>query len=278
MATLFSLSSVKMLTLPLAIAAVTVFSGCATTTSPEARSAYDKTQQNLKSQPVSVISDSCIVRIEVGKNDIMYQQSDLTSLAMAQTVKTRLMNEGVKVGNTSSPFICGGLSKVALAKLDIRMVDKAKDVPNTAYPVLGSTNTLDSMTNQAYLNLFTALNAHKADAFQAKGAHVALGLDDNSLKTIRQTEGVNKSFVSTVAGSKPSFGAAMTVGAATVIASGGAYASQMKEGQSYAIYLVNLETNQIEWAKSGVVEGNVFKMPVSTSLETKKMFDPLYTN
>lgn len=278
MAAFLNLSSVKTLSLPLALAAITVFSGCATTMSPESRSAYDKTQQNLKSQPVSIISDSCIIRIEVGKNDIMYQQSDLTSLAMAQTVKTRLINEGVKVGNTSSPFICGGLTETALTKLDIRMVDKAKDVPNTAYPVLGSTNTFDSTTNQAYLNLFTALNAQRTDAFQSKGAHVALGLDSNSLKIIRETEGVDKAFVSTVAGSKPSFGAAMTVGAATVIASGGAYASHMKEGQSYALYLVNLETNQIEWAKSGVVAGNVFKMPVSTSLETKKMFEPLYAD
>ncbi|BFM04240.1 hypothetical protein Psyaliredsea_28870 [Psychrobacter alimentarius] len=39
-----------------------------------------------------------------------------------------------------------------------------------------------------------------------------------------------------------------------------------------------LEINQIELSKSGVVAGNVFKMPVSTSLETKKMFEPLYVD
>jgi len=278
MATLFKLSSVKTLALPLAIAAVTVFSGCATTASPEARSAYDTTQQNLKSQPVSVISDSCIIRVKVGRNDIMYQQSDLTSLAMAQTVKTRLTNKDVKVSKTSSPFVCGALSKEGLAKLDIKMTDKDKDVPITAYPVLSSTNTFDTATNQAYLNLFTALKDKKATVFQTKGEHVALNLDANSLKTIRQTEGVNKTFVTMVTASKPSFGAAMSVGAATVIATGGAYASQVKEVQYYATYLVNLETNQIEWAKSGDLQGNVFKMPVSTSLDTKKMFEPLYTD
>lgn len=265
----------KSVTLPLALASITVFSGC-TTMSPESRLAYDQTQKTLANQPVAIITDGCIVRVEMGKNDIMYQHSDLASQAMAQTIKTRLTEKGVKVSNTSSPFVCGTLTKETLTKMDILTTEKAKDQLNNAYPVLSSTNKFDSITNQAYLNLYTALDKKKTEANKAKATYTALELDNNSLNSIRKIEGTNKTFVSMVTGSKPSVGASLVLGAATAVATGGAYVSTLQKGQNYAIYLVNLETNQIEWVKTGVVQGNVFKMPVDSSYTLPKMLDPLY--
>lgn len=265
----------KSVTLPLALASITVFSGCATM-SPESRLAYDQTQKTLANQPVAIITDGCIVRVEMGKNDIMYQHSDLASQAMAQTIKTRLTEKGVKVSNTSSPFVCGTLTKETLTKMDILTTEKAKDQLNNAYPVLSSTNKFDSITNQAYLNLYTALDKKKTEANKAKTTYTALELDSNSLNSIRKIEGTNKAFVSMVTGSKPSVGASLVLGAATAVATGGAYVSTLQKGQNYAIYLVNLETNQIEWVKTGVVQGNVFKMPVDSSYTLPKMLDPLY--
>ena len=156
MVTRFTLPSIKVLTLPVALAVVTVFSGCATTTNPEARSAYDKTQQNLKAQSVGIISDGCVLRVEVGKDDIMYQNSDALSVAIANTLKERLTEKGVVVNNVSSPFVCGALTQKELSQMDILATEDAKDVLNTNYPVLSSSNTFDGVTNQAYLNLYTA--------------------------------------------------------------------------------------------------------------------------
>lgn len=271
-------SVLKTFTLPLMIASITVMSGCATTMKPEVRSAYDQTQQSLANQSVAVITDGCIVRVEIGKNDIMYQQSDLVSLAMAQTVKTRLTEKGLKISNTSSPFVCGTITKDALTKMDILITDKAKDQLNTAYPILSSTNSFDATTNQAYLNLYTALDNKKAEANKAKTAYTALGLDTTSLNSIRKAEGANKVFVAMVTGAKPSFGYSMAIATVSVVATQGTYAgtSYASQGQFYTIYLVNLETNQIEWAKSGDITGNVFKMPVDEAFTLPKMFDPLY--
>ena len=268
----------KAITLPLALAAITVFSGCATTSNPEARSAYDQTQKTLASQPVAIISDGCLIRIENGKNDIMYQQSDLASVALAQTVKSRLIEKGVKVSHTSSPFICGSGTKEMLAKMDILVTADGKDQANTAYPIVSSSNKFDSTTNQAYLNLYKAIIKNVKDINYETSVFKDLGLDDASLNTIRNIEGANKVFVVKAAGSQPSMGARMTTGilGAVVLVAGATSVPILTTGQNYAIYLVNLETNQVEWSKSGDIKGNVFKMPVDNSYVVPKMLDPLY--
>lgn len=275
MATLFSLSSVKMLTLPLAIAAVTLFSGCATTTSPEARSAYDKTQQNLKSQPVSIISDGCVLLVEIGNDNIMYKQSDAVSVAIANTLKDKLNEKGLTVSNVSSPFICGAMTQKELAQMDIVMTEGAKDVLNTNYPILSANNTFDGVTNQAYLNLYTALvNVKKEYANSQKtGSNTALNLDAASLNTIRQTEGTNKVFVVFAAANKQSFGLRLAAASTSPLA--GALMNRAP-GQDYAIHLINLATNQVEWTKFGKIESEVFKKPVTGTIVTKKILDPLY--
>ncbi len=187
MTTFFNLSSLKMPTLPLAIAAVTIFSGCATTASPEARLTYDKKQQNLKSQSVSVISDGCLIRVEMGKNDVLYEQSNLTSLAMMATVEEALSERSLKVSRTTAPFVCGALSKEALAKMDILANANAKDELNTAYPLLSSTNNLSQATNQKYLTLLEAFAQDKRKEIdKAKGNSVNLGLDKTTLETLKE--------------------------------------------------------------------------------------------
>lgn len=276
MVTRFNYPSVKALSLPIAIAAITVFSGCATTASPQARSAHDKNQQTLKEQPVSIISDGCVLRVEIGKDDIMYQHSDATSTAIANTLKDKLNAKGVTVNNISSPFICGAMTQKELSEMDILMTEDAKDVLNTSYPVISATNTFDSVTNQAYLNLYTALNSAKknANAAQKDGAYTALGLDTASADTIRKIENANKVFVIMAIANKQSMG--LRVAAASTSPLAGALINRAP-GQYYAVNLVNLETNQIEWSKSGQIQTNVFKTLVTGSLETKKMLDPLYT-
>ena len=277
MATLFNLSSLKMLTLPLAIAAVTIFSGCATTASPEARLTYDKTQQNLKSQSVSVISDGCLIRVEMGKNDVLYEQSNLTSLAMMATVEEALSERSLKVSRTTAPFVCGALSKEALAKMDILANANAKDELNTAYPLLSSTNNLSQATNQKYLTLLEAFAQDKRKEIdQAKGNSVNLGLDKTTLETLREIEGTDKVFVSMVTGSKPSFGYSMAMGVTTAVATGGTGFATPQQGQFHHLYLVDLTTNTVDWAKSTAFNGQVFKMPVNERLSYKGMLTPLY--
>lgn len=269
---------VTTLLVSLSAATISILSGCASTPSAESRLAYQQTQQSLASQPVAVISDGCLLRVEMGKDDILYQQSDLVSVSMAQTVKSRLMEKGVTVKHTSSPFVCGALTKEELTKLDILTTADAKDVPNTRYPLLSSSNRLDASTNQAYLNLFSAIDKAKKLADNSKGEKTPLGLDATSLASVRSTEGTNKVFVAMVSGSKPSFGASMAVGVATAVASGGTYVSTLQKGQHYAVYLVDLQNNQIEWSKSGTVKGEVFKMPVSDRFEQPELLKPLYND
>lgn len=277
MTKLFSTSAAKTVTLPLALTAITVFSGCATTTSPESRLAYDKTQQALKSQPVSILSDGCLIRVEMGKNDILYQQSDAASIAMMYTVKEALSDKGLKVSRTTAPFVCGALPKDALTKMDILTTADAKDIPNTAYPLLSSTNTFDTATNQAYLNLFSAFDKNKRKEIEAsKGVSVDLTLDHTTLNTIQQLEGTNKVFVSMVTGSKPSFGYSMAVGVTTAVATAGTAFSAPQEGQFHQLYLVNLTSNKVEWGKSVAFTGQLFKMPVNERFAYKGVLAPLY--
>ena len=271
----FFTTAAKVISLPLALTAITLFSGCATTTSPEARSAYDKAQQNLKSQPVSIISDGCVLLVEIGNDDIMYKHSDALSVAVANTLKDKLNEKGVTVNHVSSPFICGALTQKDLSQMDIVMTEDGKDVLNTNYPILSTTNNFDGVTNQAYLNLYTALvNVKQTSADNKKsGSNTVLGLDAASLNKIRQTEGANKVFVILTAANKQSLG--LRVAAASTSPLAGALMNRAP-GKVYSIHLVNLETNQIEWVKSGSIESELFKKPVTGTLATKKMLDPLY--
>lgn len=276
MATLFNLSSVKTLALPLAIAAVTVFSGCATTASPEARSAYDKTQQNLKSQPVSIISDGCVLLIEMGQDNILYQQSDALSNMLASTLKTKLSAKGVTTQHTSSPFICGALTQVELAQMDMVATVDAKDLPNTDFPVLSTSNTFDTLTNQAYLNLYSSLVAVNKAAGENKntGANTTLNLDKVSLQTIRKIEGTDKVFVITGSANKQSMGLRLVV-ASTSPTIGGLI--NRAPGKIYSVYLINLKTSQVEWTKSGRIDSETFKEAVTGAIVTRdEMLDPLY--
>lgn len=278
MINLFMQKVTPSVTLPLALIAITAFSGCATTTKPDMRPTYDKTQETLKTQRVNIVSDGCLIRIEGGRNDIMYQRSDLASLALAQTLKTRLTEKGVTINNISSPFVCGFVTKEALFKLDILRTAQAKDQPNTIYPLLSTTNTFNTATNQAYLNLYSAIKNTRQQVADAAGGYTALGLDEVSLNIIKKTEGAHKIFVVSVSGSQPSMGARLATGALTVaaVAAGGSTGYVLQKGQYYGINLINLETNQTEWVKSGDIKGNVFKMPVDNSYTLPKMLDPLY--
>jgi len=270
--------STKTATLSLALAVTAIFSGCATTTNPEVRSAYDQTQQSLKSEPVSIISDGCVIRIENGNNDIMYQQSDSASRAMAQTVKSKLVEKGVKVNHISSPFICGARTKEILTKMDIVLTDGAEEQPNTDYPVLSSTNTFDSVTNKAYQDLYKALIVSRKAANDDPIDYPNLLLDSKSLQIIKKIEGANKIFVVLADGAQPSVGARVATGAIGMLGmiTGISNMDILVKSQDYGIYLIDLETNQLKWSKVGDIEGNIFKMPVDNSYVLPKMLDPLY--
>lgn len=271
-------SALRTLALPLIMVSVTVLSGCATTNKAETRLAYDKTQQTLQSQSVSIISDGCLIRIENGNNDIMYQQSDMASRAIAQTVKARLLEKGLKVNHISSPFICGSRTKEMLTKMDIMLTDGAKEQPNTAYPVLSSTNNFDSVANTAYQDLYKALIVARKAASNDPTDYTDLLLNSKSLQIIKKIEGANKVFVVLADGAQPSAGARVTSGALGMVGMivGGSSMDILVKSQNYGIYLVDLETNQLKWSKVGNIEGNVFKMPVATSYVLPKMLDPLY--
>lgn len=270
--------STKTATLSLALAVTTLFSGCATTTNPEVRSAYDQTQQSLKFRPVSIISDGCLIRIENGNNDIMYQQSDIASRAIAQTVKSKLVEKGVKVNHISSPFICGARTKEMLTKMDIVLTDGAEEQPNTAYPILSSTNTFDSVTNKAYQDLYKALIISRKAANDDPTDYPDLLLDSKSLQIIKQIEGANKIFVVLADGAQPSVGARVATGAIGMLGmiTGISSMDILVKSQDYGIYLIDLQTNQLQWHKVGDIEGNIFKMPVDNSYVLPRMLDPLY--
>ena len=132
------------------------------------------------------------------------------------------------------------------------------------------------MTNQALLKLFTAIDSTTQKAKIAKGEYIPLALDQSSRDTIKQTVNANKVFVAMALGSKPSFGASMTVGAVTALASGGTYVSSLQKGQFYSLYLVNLDSNQVEWYKSGNLPGQPFKSTTPQIYNEADLLVPLY--
>lgn len=263
----------SLLTIPLTLAACSTMK-----VSPEARSAYDITQKKLASQPLSVISDGCVVRVELGKNDILYQQSDLSSIAMMNTVKEELSMRNLAVSRTSAPFVCGTYPEKVLKKTDIIKSLDSKELVNINYPILSSNNSFDAKTNQAYLDLFTAIGVlNKQDLKNAYGQKYNLGLSVPTLSALKQVEGTDKVFVSLLNASKPSFGYSMAMGVSTAVATGGTAYSIPQQGVSHSLYLVDLTTNSIDWSKSTSINAKVFKMPINERLEYENILEPLYT-
>ena len=213
----------------------------------------------------------------MGKNDVLYEQSNLASLAMMATVEEALSEKSLKVSRTTAPFVCGALTKEALAKMDILSTADAKDELNAAYPLLSSTNNLSQATNQNYLKLLKAFAQDKRKEIdRANGSGVNLGLDTLTLETLRKIEGTDKVFVSMVTGSKPSFGYSMAIGVTTAVATGGTGFATPQQGQFHHLYLVDLTTNTVDWAKTTPFTGQVFKMPVNERLAYKGILSPLY--
>lgn len=256
-------------------------SACQTMT-PEMQQHHRHTQQKLAERPVALLADACLARVELGKDDILYQQSNAAAQAINQTLTSALHQQGVKISHSVAPFVCGFMPKEKTLKADIRMTEDAKDVPNTTYPLLSSNNVdknTNSPTNKAYLTLLTHLdnNTLKSQARKiSTGDKLALGLAANTRSQLIKALGSDKVFVSTVTGSKPSFTAAMTLGAITALASSGTYVSSLQKGQYYDVYLLDLQDDQVLWYGSGTVPGQVFKSPYSTEYAIPKLLSPIY--
>lgn len=267
----------KLASTGLALAALTM-AGCATMkVSPETRAYYKQTQNKLALKPVGVISTACISRINLGKDHVLFMQSEGVGKAIAQTLNAELSDKKLTVSKVYTPFVCGQFTNADLSDSKIKFTKKAKaeDIKVTPIPTTG--NQFSSTANTAFYSLFQSLR--EVEAFNKNtSAPVAINLSATASKTLQNTLQTDRVFVAVVNSSKPSFASQMTIGVTTAVVSGGRYTATLQGGGSgFTIYLVDLKSNQVIWNKRRVLVSNkLFRLPPTEQLNIPAILSPFY--
>ncbi len=251
-------------------------SACSTIT-PEQRQFYKQNEQKLQAQSTSIVANACVWKVELGKDPILFQQSEATAKHLTKTLRDTLASHNISVAKQVAPLVCGESSKKTLEKMRIRYTPKGEREAINSYPVLSSDNNNSKAVNLAFSNLFQSLINTKRSV-KKMTAPVPLSLDDAQLKLLRQHLGTQRAVVLLVQASKPSFGAQMAIAVPTALVSAGAYTTTLPRGEYYSIYLVDLQNKRVEWIKpTEQFSGNVYKMPVKIA-PVNNMLAPLYQN
>lgn len=81
--------------------------GC-TTVTPKQRAEYDQQSARLVTEEVSVVSDGCVIRDEVGDDDYLLRlASQDVGHKVANSASDYLKQRGIAVSTVMTPFICG---------------------------------------------------------------------------------------------------------------------------------------------------------------------------
>lgn len=282
-------TKVRMKNFLLCLALGLSITGCATTKiSTEERNKLNQTQALLKTNPVAVISDGCLIRSELGTSLIEGEQSRLTAQKFAELLTSQLNEQGVKVGHKIMPFVCGFMPEEQVKKYDYRLDNEAKRAEINNYPLVSLENkTLSEQQQQALLNLTQSFNKQAVlalkNAKEKKPVSNLLELSDQDITALKNLTQSDYVFIASVTGTDASFGKKFAAGAlsvgvslATVGAGSGfvtAYIPQ--EGQQYVVHIVDLNSKTIMWTKGGMLMGKPYSRK-NHSIEAKAILNPLF--
>lgn len=261
--------------------------GCATTQplSSEQMQKLNQLRTELQTKPVSLVVNPCLIRNELGKDQLMNEPAQLTSERFIETFTQQLMQYNVKVQHTAVPFICGSMPADQLTKYDFKDAN-GKRLPISHSPLLNPHNNIltdEQKTAVLALNQFIA----KSEAYTIARAQkpnpklAAPQLDETSIRTLKDWANSDYLFLASLdgleasMGSKFAYGAfSLTVSAATMGA--GAVVTYIpKEGQHYTVHLIDLNQSQSTWKNSNVLKGKIFDTD-HHSLIAKDIFKPLF--
>lgn len=265
----------------LAVASAIFVQGC-TSMTPQTRQYLTNNQKQLRQSSVSIISDGCLLRPQVLKSHVMYEQSVAMNNALSNTLKQLLQAKGISSQKTVTPFVCGVMDKKNLVGYHIKMQAKADAKKITHYPILNNNNNNSKVLNDAYIALFKTIQ--KADvpkkANEKQGYKPAeLKLDAQSLAAIKQSLPTSKAFVVTAIGQQPSFARAMVSGMISYGIANAAGASNFyapSKGQVYSVYLVDFEKNQVIWLKRATPFNAKHKAPYPAVYKAPNMLVPYF--
>lgn len=266
-----------------------VLGGCISTQiSPETRNQYNQTQTALKSAPVSVLINPCLVTNEVGRDLVLVEPSQLSSDKFVETFKQQLNQQGITISNSAVPFICGSMPEDQLKKYDFQTDSTSKRAQITSYPLLNQTNstlTTEQQNAVLALNLFTAkYSLVELSNLRNKKAMTAMPeLDQATSDILKNWSKSQYLFMVNIDGLDASMGSKFAMGAlsagvslATLGVGGGLVTTYLpQEGQHYTVRLFDLQKNQFIWSKSGLLKGKVFSTK-KHSLEANDILDPLF--
>lgn len=277
----------KKIIIPLIISLL--FTGCATTkVSPDLRNKLNQTQADIKTTPISILVNPCLLTNELGRDLVLKEQSQLTAEKFIQTFKQQLNEQGVQVNEATAPFICGSMSEEQLKKFDIKADQNAKRSAITTFPILNSKSS--SMTSEQQ-NAVLALNqyilkSNEVELANARNKKVTLPKPELSQTTVTSLKDWSKSnyiFITSLDGLDASMGSKFAMGTlslgvtlATMGAGAGFVTAYMpKEGQFYTVSLFDLDKQQFVWTKHANLNGKIYSIK-NHSLEAKNILDPLF--
>lgn len=227
--------------------------GCASV-SPQQRSYYDQQAQHLRSQPMAIVADSCILRDEIGDDYVLRQATQQIGEQVTQALSSHLTAAGYQVRRTSTPFLCGYLSG---AMPNSEIADAAGGSRSSVQlPVVLATDLqADALGSAAYRNLLTRSIETKDTSSGKEPAAVPLELNATEAALLRTRLGASRVWVLHYGGVEvstgKSIGVALLTSALTLGATGGAagFYSFPISGAGYTIALVDLDERQILWKK-----------------------------
>ena len=277
----------KKLILPLLMSfAIT---GCATTKiSPEVQAQLNKTQNVLKTTPVAILVNSCLLTNELGRDLVLNAQSQQSSEKFLHAFTQQLNEQGVQVSQTASPLICGFMPEEQLKKLDVQTDQNTKRTAITTYPLINTQEpSMSTEQRNAVLNLNQYLmqldEVTLANIRNKKQQLAEPQLHDATLNTLKDWAKSNYIFMVSLDGLDASVGSKFAMGTlslgitlATMGAGAGIVTAYMpREGQFYTVRLFDLETKKIIWIKNSALKGNIFSEKNHT-LEANSILEPLF--
>ncbi|MFU8926861.1 hypothetical protein [Acinetobacter puyangensis] len=272
------------------LAASVLFCGCTTTKiSPDVRNQLNQKQAILKTAPVAMIIDGCLLRNELGTDLIVAEQSNWTAEKFAGLLSQQLSDQGIQVGKKLKPFVCGYMPKEQLQEYDYKADSEVTRVKVTQYPLINKDNVirLTEQQQNSLLNLNQSFNRWQQLSInnlkEKKPTSNTLDLNNEDIAVLKDLTQANYIFIAALTGVEASFGQKFTAGALSVgislatVGAGANFVSVLmpREGQHYLVHIVDLDKKEVFWTKAGILAGNLYSTK-KHSVEAKAILDPLF--
>ena len=230
--------------------------GCASV-SPQQRDYYDRSAEQLRSTPIAVVADSCVLRDEIGEDFLLRRTALEQGEAVLREASGYLHRRGYRVVTQSLPFLCGAVGP----HLDgVRIAETAETKSSagapTALPIALTASSRKPAVASAWSRLFTGVAEARSASQGNYPRAFTLGTNDGQL--LQRELGTSQFWLIQysdvdVSASK-SFGVAMLTGMLTLGLSGGAssFVSAPVDTLGYSVMLVDLDRGKLIWAKQTV--------------------------